>query len=159
MLPITHVRPVQVDEVKSDEVICTSRNSAQLNGLLTVFHTERSADSLQNIQNDLPILTEYDKKVSAHSRKACLIRNVECLERGTLRPPLHAACRAFEGETMNIVLQHIPFWFSRACAWLIWKVWPMTLSLKLLAPVYVTVLPMDPSDALVRRGLRWDTML
>ena len=28
-----------------------------------MFHTERSADSLQNIQNDLPILTEYDKKV------------------------------------------------------------------------------------------------
>ena len=55
--------PPQVDEVKSDEVICTSRNSAQLDGLLTVFHTERSADTLQNIQNDLPILTEYDKKV------------------------------------------------------------------------------------------------
>ena len=54
---------LQVDEVKSDEVICTSRNSAQLDGLLTVFHTERSADTLQNIQNDLPILTEYDKKV------------------------------------------------------------------------------------------------
>ena len=53
----------QVDEVKSDEVICTSRNSAQLDGLLTVFHTERSADSLQNIQNDLPILTDYDKEV------------------------------------------------------------------------------------------------
>ena len=56
---------MQVDEVKSDEVICTSRNSAQLDGLLTVFHTERSADSLQNIQNDLPILTEYDKKIIA----------------------------------------------------------------------------------------------
>lgn len=87
MLPFTHVAPFQVDEVKSDEVMCTSRNSAQLDGLLTVFHTERSADTLQNIQNDLPILTEYDKKVSAHSRKACLIRDMERLEGGTLSPP------------------------------------------------------------------------
>ena len=102
MLSFTHVWPFQVDEVKSDEVICTSRNSAQLNGLLTVFHTERSTDSLQNIQNDLPILTEYDKKVSALSRNACLIRNMECLERGSLCPPSQAACRALEEETMNI---------------------------------------------------------
>jgi pyruvate kinase len=40
-----------------------ARNSAQLDGLLTVFHTERSADALQNIQNDLPVLSEYDKTV------------------------------------------------------------------------------------------------
>ena len=100
--PFTHVAPVQVDEVKSDEVICTSHNSAQLDGLLTVFHTERSADSLQNIQNDLPILTEYDKKVSAHSRKACLIRDTERLEGGTLCPPSQAARRAFEGKIANI---------------------------------------------------------
>jgi hypothetical protein len=43
-------------------VTCTARNSADLNGLLTIFHTERSADALQNVQNDLPILTDYDKK-------------------------------------------------------------------------------------------------
>lgn len=43
--------------------MCTARNSAELDGLLTVFHTERSADTLQNVQNDLPILTDYDKQV------------------------------------------------------------------------------------------------
>lgn len=51
----------QVEEVGKEDVVCTARNSAQLDGLLTVFHTERSADALQNVQNDLPILTDYDK--------------------------------------------------------------------------------------------------
>ncbi len=46
-----------------EDVVCTARNSAELDGLLTVFHTERSADTLQNVQNDLPILTDYDKQV------------------------------------------------------------------------------------------------
>ncbi|KAK9905554.1 hypothetical protein WJX75_002050 [Coccomyxa subellipsoidea] len=51
-----------VEEVGKEDVTCTARNSADLNGLLTIFHTERSADALQNVQNDLPILTDYDKK-------------------------------------------------------------------------------------------------
>ncbi len=52
----------QVEEVGKEDVSCTARNSADLDGLLTVFHTERSANTLQNVQNDLPILSDYDKK-------------------------------------------------------------------------------------------------
>ncbi len=84
----------QVDEVKSDEVICTSRNSAQLDGLLTVFHTERSADSLQNIQNDLPILTEYDKKVIAAISKEV---EIDFLSLSFVR----------EGEDLNIAREFL----------------------------------------------------
>ncbi|EIE23527.1 pyruvate kinase [Coccomyxa subellipsoidea C-169] len=51
-----------VEEVGKEDVSCTARNSADLDGLLTVFHTERSANTLQNVQNDLPILSDYDKK-------------------------------------------------------------------------------------------------
>ncbi|CAL8472137.1 g11679 [Coccomyxa elongata] len=51
-----------VEDVGKEDVVCTARNSAELDGLLTVFHTERSADTLQNVQNDLPILTDYDKQ-------------------------------------------------------------------------------------------------
>ena len=55
----------QVESVTKEDVTCVARNSAELDGLLTVFHTERSTDALQNLQNDLPILTDYDKKVGA----------------------------------------------------------------------------------------------
>ena len=37
------------------EVYCTANNDATLGGLLTVFHTERSSDSLTNVQNSLPV--------------------------------------------------------------------------------------------------------
>ncbi|KAK9824152.1 hypothetical protein WJX72_008125 [[Myrmecia] bisecta] len=50
-----------VDELTADEVRCTAKNNAVMEGLLTVFHTERSTDSLSNLQNDLPILCEPDK--------------------------------------------------------------------------------------------------
>ena len=53
---------MQVESVTKEDVTCVARNSAELDGLLTVFHTERSTDALQNVQNDLPILTDYDKK-------------------------------------------------------------------------------------------------
>lgn len=43
------------------DVVCIARNNGQLDGLLTVFHTERSATGLSNIQNDLPILCDKDK--------------------------------------------------------------------------------------------------
>ena len=42
-------------------VVCTAMNAGVLDGLITVFHTERSADSLANLQNDLPILCPEDK--------------------------------------------------------------------------------------------------
>ena len=43
------------------DVVCTAMNAGVLDGLITVFHTERSADSLANLQNDLPILCPEDK--------------------------------------------------------------------------------------------------
>ena len=41
-----------------NDVVCTARNNASLDGLLTIFHTERSSDTLQNVQNDLQILSQ-----------------------------------------------------------------------------------------------------
>lgn len=51
----------QVEEVGETDVVCIARNDAQLEGLMTVFHTERSANSLSNLQNDLPALNSDDK--------------------------------------------------------------------------------------------------
>ena len=48
----------QVDDVAGNDVVCTARNNASLDGLLTIFHTERSSDTLQNVQNDLQILSQ-----------------------------------------------------------------------------------------------------
>jgi len=47
--------------VTETDVICTANSNSQLDGLLTVFHTERSPDGLSNKQNDLPILCSEDK--------------------------------------------------------------------------------------------------
>lgn len=44
------------------DVICTARSDAILDGLLTVFHMERSATALENVQNTLPLLSDYDKE-------------------------------------------------------------------------------------------------
>lgn len=52
---------VKVDDIQGDDVICTANNHANLDGLVTIFHTERSPDTLNNVQNDLPIMTEDDK--------------------------------------------------------------------------------------------------
>ena len=46
----------QVTGVSGTEVYCTANNDATLGGLLTVFHTERSSDSLTNVQNSLPVI-------------------------------------------------------------------------------------------------------
>ena len=53
------------------EVYCTANNDATLGGLLTVFHTERSLDSLTNVQNTLPVSLH----TSIHCRMclSCLI--------------------------------------------------------------------------------------
>lgn len=51
----------QVDEVTETSVVCTANGNSELDGLLTVFHTERSPDGLSNKQNDLPILNSEDK--------------------------------------------------------------------------------------------------
>ena len=52
---------MQVDDIQGDDVMCTANNHANLDGLVTIFHTERSPDTLNNVQNDLPIMTEDDK--------------------------------------------------------------------------------------------------
>eukprot|EP00891_Asterochloris_glomerata_P003175 jgi/Astpho2/3175/e_gw1.00052.17.1_t len=52
---------LHVDDVAGNDVVCTARNNASLDGLLTIFHTERSSDTLQNVQNDLQILSQEDK--------------------------------------------------------------------------------------------------
>ena len=52
---------VQVDDIQGDDVVCTAANHATLDGLVTIFHTERSSDVLNNVQNDLPIMTDDDK--------------------------------------------------------------------------------------------------
>ena len=52
---------LQVDKIEGDDVYCTANNHANLDGLVTIFHTERSSDTLNNVQNDLPIMTEDDK--------------------------------------------------------------------------------------------------
>lgn len=41
---------------------CIAKNDAVLDGLLTVFHAERSVEGLANVQNDLPLLSDYDKE-------------------------------------------------------------------------------------------------
>lgn len=53
---------MQVTEVTDTEVTCTANGNSELDGLLTVFHTERSNNSLANKQNELPILHETDKE-------------------------------------------------------------------------------------------------
>lgn len=52
---------MQVTRITETDVVCTSQNDATLSGLLTVFHTERSASSLTNLQNELPVLHDSDK--------------------------------------------------------------------------------------------------
>ena len=52
---------MQVEDIQGDDVICTAANHANLDGLVTIFHTERSPDMLNNVQNDLPIMTSDDK--------------------------------------------------------------------------------------------------
>lgn len=44
------LRRCQVKEVHGGEVVCEAKNNALLDGLLTVFHQERSTDGLSNVQ-------------------------------------------------------------------------------------------------------------
>lgn len=56
---------LEVVDVSDTEVICQAKNDAVLDGLLTVFHQERSEEGLSNIQNDLPALTDFDRQAVA----------------------------------------------------------------------------------------------
>jgi hypothetical protein len=58
----TPPRAQVVEVVDATDVVCVARNDALLDGLLTVFHVERSSDELLNLQNDLPLLSDYDKE-------------------------------------------------------------------------------------------------
>ncbi|EFJ40338.1 cytosolic pyruvate kinase [Volvox carteri f. nagariensis] len=53
---------LEVVDVQGDDVVCIAKNDAVLDGLLTVFHAERSSEGLSNVQNDLPLLSDYDKE-------------------------------------------------------------------------------------------------
>jgi len=53
---------MEVEEVNATEVICLAKNGCHLDGLLTIFHQERSTDTLSNLQNDLPCLTDFDRQ-------------------------------------------------------------------------------------------------
>lgn len=49
-------------DVQGTEVVCLAKNAATLEGLLCVFHCERSATAnlVSNIQNELPLLSDWD---------------------------------------------------------------------------------------------------
>ena len=53
---------LEVEDVTATEVLCVARNNAILDGLLNVFHLERSSEGLSNLQNDLPALTDFDRE-------------------------------------------------------------------------------------------------
>ncbi|KAF6256496.1 pyruvate kinase [Scenedesmus sp. NREL 46B-D3] len=52
-------------QVQGQDIVCKALNSAVMDGLMTVFHMERSADSLLNLQNNLPLFSEYDRQAIA----------------------------------------------------------------------------------------------
>jgi pyruvate kinase len=52
---------LEVVDVEGQDIICEAKNSALMDGALTLFHMERSADTLLNLQNTLPLLSDYDK--------------------------------------------------------------------------------------------------
>ena len=53
---------LEVEEVSATEVVCLAKNGSHLDGLLTIFHQERSNEGLSNLQNDLPCLTDFDRQ-------------------------------------------------------------------------------------------------
>jgi len=53
---------LEVVDVSATEVVCEAKNDAVLDGLLTIFHQERSVEGLSNLQNDLSCLTVFDRQ-------------------------------------------------------------------------------------------------
>mmetsp|Transcript_33774 Transcript_33774/g.60980 ORF Transcript_33774/g.60980 Transcript_33774/m.60980 type:complete len:646 (-) Transcript_33774:934-2871(-) len=53
---------LEVVRKEGPDVFCIAKNDALLDGLLTVFHAERSHEGLANVQNALPLFSEYDKE-------------------------------------------------------------------------------------------------
>uniref|UniRef100_A0A7S0RHC8 Pyruvate kinase n=1 Tax=Chlamydomonas leiostraca TaxID=1034604 RepID=A0A7S0RHC8_9CHLO len=57
---------LEVTDVSEFDVVCVAKNSAVLEGLLCVFHAERSqGNGLSNTQNELPLLSDWDKQCIA----------------------------------------------------------------------------------------------
>ncbi|WIA20835.1 hypothetical protein OEZ85_005187 [Tetradesmus obliquus] len=56
---------LRVTRIEGADIICEACNGAVMDGLMTVFHMERSADSLLNLQNNLPLFSEYDRQAIA----------------------------------------------------------------------------------------------
>jgi len=52
---------LRAESVSCSDVVCVAQNNACLDGLLTVFHLERSRGEVANTQNDQPLLAEYDR--------------------------------------------------------------------------------------------------
>lgn len=55
-----YLRVQSVDEAAGD-VHCLAESDAELDGLLTVFHAERSEHDLVNVQTNMPLFTGEDK--------------------------------------------------------------------------------------------------
>jgi len=52
----------KVESTSDTDVVCIAQNAAVLDGLLCVFHVERSTSgTVANVQNDLPLLADWDK--------------------------------------------------------------------------------------------------
>eukprot|EP01025_Chloroclados_australasicus_P011954 TRINITY_DN1540_c0_g1_i2.p1 TRINITY_DN1540_c0_g1~~TRINITY_DN1540_c0_g1_i2.p1 ORF type:complete len:685 (+),score=86.36 TRINITY_DN1540_c0_g1_i2:65-2056(+) len=60
---------LEVKEISGQDVICEANNATSLSGLVTVFHAERSEESLVNQQNDQPVMTAKDKQMMAELAK------------------------------------------------------------------------------------------
>lgn len=70
---------LQVQSVEGTEVICTAQNSATLDGLLCVFHVERSTrGDVCNVQNELPLLSDWDKQCIIELGKEFEIDFINC---------------------------------------------------------------------------------
>ncbi|GMH36554.1 hypothetical protein BSKO_04422 [Bryopsis sp. KO-2023] len=53
----------KVVEINGEDVICEAQSTAELDGLLTVYHMERNPyGQIDNTQNELPLLTDLDKE-------------------------------------------------------------------------------------------------
>ncbi|KAJ9527280.1 hypothetical protein QJQ45_025570 [Haematococcus lacustris] len=57
---------LRVDKVVAGCVHCVAQGSADLSGLLTLLHVERSEQGVTNAQSSLRVLSQYDKDCLAH---------------------------------------------------------------------------------------------
>eukprot|EP01023_Acetabularia_acetabulum_P024048 TRINITY_DN232_c0_g1_i6.p1 TRINITY_DN232_c0_g1~~TRINITY_DN232_c0_g1_i6.p1 ORF type:complete len:455 (-),score=72.50 TRINITY_DN232_c0_g1_i6:805-2169(-) len=53
---------LEVKQINGQDIVCEAKNSNTLSGLLTVYHAERSDESIINQQNEQPVLSDKDKE-------------------------------------------------------------------------------------------------